>query len=86
MKLDAVEVKIEEERLMKLSDGFNAVAIHHGHLDGLIGRLMALCDLTGDLEQRRALKQEIKWRCRDWLDDNYQMAGYSDNIVVGEAK
>ena len=52
------------------------VVISHNEMDGLVGRLMSLCDLTGDVEQRTALKQEVKHRCRDWLDDLYEQSGY----------
>jgi hypothetical protein len=52
------------------------VLVSHRELDGLVGRLMQLCDLTGDTEQRRALKDEIKHRSRDWLDDLYNQSGY----------
>lgn len=52
------------------------VAVSHQELDYLIGRLMQICDLTGDLEQRTALKSEIKHRSRDWLDDLYSESGY----------
>ena len=50
--------------------------ISHQELDGLVGRLMQMCDLMGDQEQRQALKSEIKQRCREWLDSEYEMAGY----------
>jgi hypothetical protein len=52
------------------------VLVSHQELDTLVGRLMQLCDLTGDTEQRKALKDEIKHRSRDWLDDLYEQSGY----------
>lgn len=52
------------------------VLISHAELDGLVGRLMQMCDLTGDLEQRKALKDTIKKTSRDWLDDVYSDSGY----------
>lgn len=52
------------------------VLISHREMDSLVGRLMQICDLTGDVEQRKALKDEIKHRCRDWLDDMYEQSGY----------
>lgn len=68
----------QKERLVKLSDGHQGVAVHHGHLDSLVGSLMHVCELTGDREQREALKSEIKMRTRDWLNDQYAVAGYTD--------
>lgn len=53
-----------------------AVPLDHDELDSLVGRLMQMCDLIGDVEQRKALKDTIKRTCRDWLDDMYQEAGY----------
>lgn len=56
--------------------GSFAVYVHHGHLDHLVGRLMQMCDLIGDIEQRGALKDTIKKISRDWLDDMYEESGY----------
>lgn len=53
-----------------------AVCVSHQELDSLIGRLMQMCDLTGDLEQRTALKSTIKQISRDWLDNLYEDSGY----------
>lgn len=55
---------------------YYAVAISHYELDTLVGRLMQMCDLTGDLEQRSALKSTIKQVSREWLDNLYEDAGY----------
>lgn len=61
-----------------LPDGVTSffVLVSHRELDGLVGRLMQICDLTGDIQQRKALKDEIKHRCRDWLDGIYEESGY----------
>lgn len=75
--------------LVQLDDdgtpSFLAVPIHHGNLDNLIGRLMQMCDLIGDVSQRKALKDTIKQITRDWLDDEYTEAGYDkyDGIKPG---
>lgn len=58
------------------NNGFYFVLVSHKELDDLIGKLMHMFELNGDVEQRNALKQETKWRCRDWLDDLYQESGY----------
>lgn len=52
------------------------VPVSHLELDGLIGRLMHLCELMGDNVQREAMKSEIKLRTRSWLDSEYNRAGY----------
>lgn len=52
------------------------VLVSHAELDNLVGRLMQMCELTGDVEQRKALKDEIKQRSRSWLDDLYEESGY----------
>jgi len=53
-----------------------SIPISHKQLDTLVGRLMQMCDLIGDTQQRKALKDTIKQNCRDWLDDEYTDAGY----------
>ena len=53
-----------------------AVPVSHKELDSLIGRLMQMCDLIGDVEQRTALKSTIKQINRDWLDNLYEESGY----------
>ena len=70
-------------KLVELKDHFTNedlstiyVTTSHRELDSLIGRLMQMCDLIGDLEQRKALKDTIKQICRDWMNDNYESAGY----------
>ena len=45
-------------------------------LDTLTGRLMQMCELNGDVEQREALKRTIKQITKDWLHDQYREAGY----------
>lgn len=52
------------------------VAVSHRELDTLIGRYMQMCDLIGDVEQRKALKDTIKSISREWLDDRYTQSGY----------
>ena len=51
------------------------VLVSHSELDTLVGRLMQMCDLTGDMEQRKALKSTIKTITREWLDELYQESG-----------
>ena len=53
-----------------------SVLVTHSELDTLVGRLMQMCDLIGDIEQRKALKDTIKQISRDWLDDLYDQSGY----------
>lgn len=53
-----------------------SVPINHRQLDSLVGRLMQMCDLIGDVAQRKALKDTIKQISRDWLDTEYEDAGY----------
>jgi len=53
-----------------------AVFVAHDDLDSLIGRLMQMCDLIGDQEQRKALKDTIKGISREWLDGIYSDSGY----------
>ena len=62
--------------LVRDTDGFVSVPVSHKDLDDLIGRLMQMCEPTGDVEQRRALKSEIKFRSREWLDGLYSSTGY----------
>lgn len=52
------------------------VPISHQELDTLVGRLMQMCDLIGDVSQRDALKSTIKQTVRSWLDDEYSNVGY----------
>ena len=72
--------KVEQDtkarhRVLIEADGYY-VPVSHTELDNLVGRLMQMCDLTGDQEQRAALKSTIKQISRDWLDDEYSMNGY----------
>jgi len=66
----------EKDRLIIIEGKGDFVAVHHGHLDQLIGSLMHLCELDSDKEHREALKSDIKMRCRQWLNDQYDNAGY----------
>lgn len=52
------------------------VLVSHQDLDSQIGRLMQMCDLIGDTQQRAALKSTIKNICREWLDNMYSESGY----------
>lgn len=71
---DSVAMK-SLHRVLVEADGY-FVPISHRELDILVGRLMQMCDLTGDQEQRKALKDTIKSITRDWLDSEYEMNGY----------
>jgi len=59
------------------------VLISHEGLNHLVGNLLQMCDLTGDTEQRQAMKSEIKQRCRKWLNDEYWNAGYDPLSPTG---
>lgn len=76
----------DDERSYKplVSNGGYYVLVSHNEIDDLIGRMMQLFELNGDVEQRNALKQETKWRCREWLDALYEDSGYSRNHSVPE--
>ncbi len=52
------------------------VPVNHNEVDGLIGQLMQMCDLTGDPVQRKALKDSIKRICREWMNSELASAGY----------
>lgn len=68
-----------QRRLLNIKNGIEGgywVAISHQELDSLVGTLMQLLDIVGNPDQSRALKDEVKHRCRNWLDDHYDMAGY----------
>lgn len=71
------------QHIAELRGGYY-VLISHQELDYLVGSLMQMCDLTGDQEQRKALKNEIKQRTRRWLDSEYHAAGYQHyNLADG---
>lgn len=76
---DFVITPNDTQRLIVLDDG-DYVAVHHGHLDRLIGSVMAILDMNGDSVQREAQKSEIKMRIRQWLTDQYDNAGYQDYL------
>ena len=76
-------IKLSEEKTPLIqvqgSDGdyfYTAVPVSHKELDDLIGRLMQMCDLIGDVQQRKALKDTIKRITREWLDSRYENLGY----------
>lgn len=60
------------------------VPVNHDELDNLIGRLMQICDLTGDVEQRKALKDTIKQTTRRWLDNAFMDRGYTMYVGLQE--
>ena len=69
--------RLDAPRLVALGgDGRIAVTVSHLELGNLIGGLMGMCDLNGDVEQREAQKRTIKMKCREWLDSIYEEAGY----------
>lgn len=72
-----IEIDKERERLVEV-DGVSNIAINFEHLDNLIGRLCHIADLDSDKEHREHVKSEIKLRCRAWLQDLYDIAGYRD--------
>lgn len=58
------------------------VMVSHQELDDLVAKLMHLAELDSDKEHREALKGEIKYRVRSWLDDQYYDAGYRRHELV----
>lgn len=64
---------------------YYATLVSHQELDNLIGRLMQMCDLTGDIEQRKALKDTIKRLTREWLDSLYEESGYDKWTGIKES-
>lgn len=69
-----------------LPDGVKSMYVltSHEELDSLVGRLMQMCDLIGDVEQRKALKDTIKQISREWLDNLYEESGYDKWTGVKE--
>lgn len=65
---------VETDKISNVASMY--VLVSHQELDNLVGRLMQMCELMGDIEQRNALKQEIKSRSREWLDGLYESSGY----------
>ena len=62
------------------------VMVSHRELDHLIGQVMQMFELNGDVEQRNAQKQEFKWKARAWLDDIYAGSGYKNHQLAPKAK
>lgn len=58
------------------------VMISHQELDDLIASLMHVAELDSDKEHREALKGELKYRTRRWLDSQYEEAGYRNYDTV----
>lgn len=75
----------KQRQLVKVGETYYTL-ISHEEIDGLIGTLMQMCDLMGDVEQRNALKSEIKQRTRRWMDDQYWCSGYDKNTGVMEGR
>lgn len=82
----AIDIAVRSYRplIKEKQNGGYYVLISHAQLDDLIGRLMQMFELNGDAEQRNALKQETKWRCREWLDANYENSGYERNHGISK--
>lgn len=59
-------------------DGAIYTLISFQELDSLTGRLMQMCELNGDREQREALKRSIKDITKDWLHSQYRNAGFDE--------
>lgn len=84
------KIKVEEkyELDMPLSDkplirkDFTYVMVSHKELDDLIARLMHLAELDSDKEHRTAIKGELKYRTRNWLDQLYENSGYVHHRLV----
>lgn len=66
--------------------GYTYVMVSHEELDSLIARLMHLAELDSDKEHREALKGELKYISRSWLDNLYAESGYKDYDYIPGAK
>lgn len=80
-------VEKEIERLLNVEDS-DMVGVDFRHLDTLIGSLCHVMDLNSDKEYREHVKSEIKMRCRDWLQHQYNDAGYyeqKDRLMTKQA-
>jgi len=88
------KVKVEEKYEVDtpLSDkplirkDFTYVMVSHKELDDLIARLMHLAELDSDKEHRDALKGEVKYRVRNWLDQLYENSGYVNHRLIPGAR
>lgn len=69
----------DAKRLIKDPEGTVKVAIDFNHLDQLVGSLCHVMDLNSDREYREHIKSEVKMRCRQWLQDQYDLCGYDSN-------
>ena len=72
---EVLDLDKEAKRLIDI-DGIQNIALNFQHLDSLIGSLCHVADLDSDKEHREHVKSEIKLRCRAWLQDLYDVAGY----------
>lgn len=66
-------------QLVQNEEGQVYVMVSHEELNGLIARLMHIAELNSDKEYRGALKGEMKFVSRTWLDDLYKQAGYDNH-------
>ena len=67
-----------KSRAVVSKDGAVYCLVSFEELDHLTGRLMQMCELNGDAEQREALKRTIKQITKDWLNNQYRDGGYDD--------
>lgn len=81
MKAEVSEPRNEYIRPLIEADAYY-VMISHQELDSLIAPLMHLAELDSDKEHRDALKQELKTISRNWLDEQYSRAGYTNYQVL----
>lgn len=58
------------------------VMISHKELDDLVAKLMHIAELDSDKEHREALKGELKYQVRSWLDEQYREAGYENYDII----
>lgn len=77
-----LEMPLSKKPLIRMD--YIYVMVSHKELDDLIARLMHLAELDSDIEHRTAVKGEIKYRVRNWLDQLYENSGYVNHqLVVG---
>lgn len=88
MKRDVQVKKLDNPytNLLVRGDGFLQVLVSHADLDNLIARLMHIAELDSDKEHREALKGELKYQCRQWLDGEYDSAGYRNYALQPGAR
>ena len=90
--MNKIQVEEKYELDMPLSDkpliqqDYYYVMVSHRELDDLIARLMHLAELDSDKEHRTAVKGELKYRVRNWLDQLYENSGYKNHKLVEGAR